>query len=125
MSGTRFAQARAPSYPRLRPFRTPESVTSPTFPVYDGLIDTLLRAHTAPSDAPSWDPVVAHVLATIAGYTYSDAKTVAMIAARLGLIDNRCAMVTQSVDAMFIYSTAFIVQSQYKQMAILAYHKTE
>ncbi len=125
MSGTRFAQARAPSYPRLRPFRTPESVTSPTFPVYDGLIDTLLRAHTAPSDAPSWDPVVAHVLATIAGYAYSDAETVAMIAARLGLIDNRCAMVAQSVDAMFICSTAFVVQSRCGRVAILAYRGTE
>lgn len=125
MSGMRFAEARAPSYSRLRPFRTAESMTSPTFPVYPGIVDTLLGAHAAPSDPPRWDPVVAHVLATMAGYAYSDADTVAMIAARLGLVENRCAMVAQNVDAMFICSTAFLVQSRCGRVAILAYRGTE
>jgi hypothetical protein len=125
MSGMRSAQARAPSYPRLRPFRAPEGVTSPTFPVYDGLVDTLLRAHAAPPDPPRWDPIVAHVLATLSGYAYSDAATVAMIAARLGLAENRCAMVAQNVDAMFICSTAFLVQSRCGRLAILCYRGTE
>jgi lipase (class 3) len=125
MSGMRFAQARAPSYPRLRPFRPAGAVTSPTFPVHRDLVETLLRAHAAPSSPPRWDPVVAHVLATIAGYAYADAETVAMIAARLGLEDNRCAMVAQNVPAMFICSTAFLVQSRCGRVAILSYRGTE
>lgn len=125
MSGMHFAQARAPSYPRLRPFRSAENVTSETFPVYRNLVDTLAGAHLTPSDPPRWDPVVAHVLATIAGYAYSDAETVAMMAARLGLEENRCAMVAQSVDAMFICSTAFLVQSRCGRVAVLCYRGTE
>lgn len=125
MSGMRSAQARAPSYRLLRPFRSAEAVTSPTFPVHRDLVETLLRAHSAPSDPPRWDPVAAHVLATIAGYAYSDADTVAMIAARLGLEENRCAMVAQNVDAMFICSTAFVVQSRCGRVAILCYRGTE
>jgi hypothetical protein len=125
MSGLRITQARAPSYARLRPFRAPESITSSTFPVHRDLVGTLLRAHTTPSDPPRWDPVVAHVLATIAGYAYSDAETVAMIAARLGLEENRCAMVAQNVDAMFICSTAFLLQSRCGRVAILCYRGTE
>ena len=80
MSGMRSDQARAPSYALLRPFRSAENVTSATFPVHHDLVDTLLRAHSTPSDPPRWDPIVAHVLATLAGYAYSDAETVAMIA---------------------------------------------
>ena len=125
MSGMLTAETRAPSYARLRPFRSPEGVTSPTFPVHHELVETLLRAHAAPSDPPRWDPVVAHVLATLAGYAYSDAETVATIAARLGLPDNRCAMVAQNVDAMFICSTAFLVQSRCGRVAILCYRGTE
>lgn len=125
MSGMRSAQARAPSYAELRPFHTLESVASTTFPVYADLVERLLRAHVEPSDPPRWDPAVAHVLATISGYAYSDADTVAMIAARLGLLENRCAMVAQSVDAMFICSTAFLVQSRCGRVAILCYRGTE
>ncbi len=125
MSGMRSAETRAPTYRRLRPFRGAESVTSPTFPVYRDLVERLLRAHSAPSDPPQWDPVAAHVLATIAGYAYSDADTVAMMAARLGLEENRCAMVAQNVDAMFICSTAFLVQSRCGRVAILCYRGTE
>jgi Lipase (class 3) len=125
MSGMRTAEARAPSYAQLRPFRGPADVTSPTFPVHADLVETLLRAHVAPTDPPAWDPVVAHVLATLAGYAYSDAETVATIAARLGLPDNRCAMVEQHVDAMFICSTAFLLQSRCGRVAILSYRGTE
>lgn len=125
MAGLRSAEACAPSFARLRPFRDADGVTSATFPVYRDLVDRLLAAHVAPADPPAWDPVVAHVLATLAGYAYSDAATVAMMAARLGLADNRCAMVAQDVDAMFICSTAFLVQSRCGRVAILAYRGTE
>ncbi len=125
MSGSRFAEARAPSYRQMRPFRAAANVTSPTFPVYKDVVADLLRAHALIEDPPKPDRTVAHVLATCAGYAYSDAATVAMMMARLGFIENRCVMVTQSVDAMFICSTAFLVQSGCGRVAILCYRGTE
>ncbi len=120
------AQALAPAYAKLRPLHAAQgATTTPTFPVHPDLVDKLLGAHTAPSDPPRWDPVVAHVLATLAGYAYSDAETVAMMAARLGLEENRCAMAAQNVDAMFICSTAFLVQSRCGRVAVLCYRGTE
>jgi hypothetical protein len=107
----------APSYSELRPLRT-ELLTS-TFPVYRGLVDRLVTA----TDHPN--AVVAHVLSTCSGYAYSDAHTVAMIMSRLGLEDNRCLMVDQSVDAMFIRSTAFVVQSRCGRVVIVGYRGTE
>src|ERR1700692_2456731 len=94
-------EAVAPSYEQLRPMKP---MRTGTFPVYPDLPGALLAAAVHP------DPTVAHVLATCAGYSYSDAKTVAMMMARLGLEDNRCLTVSESVDAMFICSTAFLVQ---------------
>ena len=124
-SGMRSAEARAPSYRQMRPFRDEANITSATFPVYEDLVGDLLRAHARPEDPPKPDPTLAHVLATCAGYAYSDAATVAMIMARLGLVENRCAMVSQDVDAMFICSTAFLVQSRCGRVAILCYRGTE
>jgi hypothetical protein len=92
-SGMRSSGASAPSYRELRPFRGEANVTSATFPVHKELVSALLAAHARPEDPPRPDPTVAHVLATCAGYAYSDAATVAMIMARLGLVENRCAMV--------------------------------
>jgi hypothetical protein len=111
-----IADSIAPSYEELRPFKP--STTS-TFPVYPDLADTLVDAQAHPDDT------VAHVLGTCAGYAYSTADTVAMIAARLGLNDNRCRMIGEYVDAMFICSTAFLVQSQDGRVVILAYRGTE
>jgi hypothetical protein len=106
----------APSYARLRPLRAP---TGASFPVYPDLVDRLRAAPAAP------DPTAAHVLGTCAGYAYSDADTVAMIAARLGLEDARCLEVAQAVDAMFIASTAFLLQSRCGRVVILCYRGTE
>jgi hypothetical protein len=115
----RTTQARAPSYEQLRPLRKPEDVTTPTFPVHGDLADKLVAAKTHP------DQVVAHVLATCAGYAYADADTVAMIMARLGLDQNRCLAIAETVDAMFIRSTAFLVQSKCGRVVILCYRGTE
>jgi hypothetical protein len=91
--------------------------------VYERLADDLLMAH-APA-AATRDATVAHVLGTCAGYAYSDIETVATIMARLGLESNGCACVTQTVDAMFIFSTAYIVQSRCGRVVILSYRGTE
>ncbi len=106
----------APSLEDLRPMKR---TTSATFPVYKDLTGLLIGATAHP------EARIAHVLATCAGYAYAKAETVAMIMARMGLADNRCQMVAQYVDAMFICSTSFLVRSADGRVAILAYRGTE
>lgn len=95
----------------------------PPFPVYENLVGSLLAAH-GPADAGR-DAVVAHVLATCAGYAYADIETMAMIVARLGLEGSACVSIAQAVDAMYIFSTAYLVQSRCGRAAILCYRGTE
>jgi hypothetical protein len=106
----------APDYRYLRPLKKPESAT---FPVYKKLEDILGQA----TDHP--DKVVAHVLATCAGYAYSDASTLAMIMARMGLESNHCREISEVVDGMLICSHAFLVQSSDGRVVILCYRGTE
>lgn len=93
------------------------------FPVYDDLVGNLLAAHGS-ADAGR-DAVVAHVLGTFSGYAYADIETVAMIMARLGLGGGACVRIAQIVDAMHIFSTAYLVQSRCGRTAILCYRGTE
>jgi len=109
------AKQTAPTYARLRPLRP--TVTS-GFPVYEDLAARLAAVHPHPDDT------VAHVLAVLSGYAYSSADTVSMIMARLGLADNRCLMVSQQVDAMFIDATCFVVQSSDGRVVLLGYRGT-
>jgi predicted lipase len=109
-------KAIAPPYATLRPLMPRKSET---FPVYEQLAKRLSEGIDVP------DPTVAHVLATAAGYAYSEAATVAMIMARMGLDENHCLKVGQYVDAMFIASTAFLVQSKDGSVVILAYRGTQ
>jgi hypothetical protein len=98
------------------------SSTSP-FPLYDGLADILVAAHQA--ESADGDLAVAHVLATCAGYAYADVTTVAMMMARLGLQANACVEISQTVDAMMVFSTAYLVQSRCGRVAVLCYRGTE
>jgi hypothetical protein len=93
------------------------------FPVYDDLVGRLLAVHGL--EAAERDAVVAHVLGTCAGYAYADIETVAMIAARLGLERSACVRIAQTVDGMYIFSTAYLVQSRCGRAAILCYRGTE
>ncbi|WP_214416778.1 lipase family protein [Sphaerisporangium fuscum] len=108
--------ATAPTYDELRPYGERETAG---FPVYKDLEKRLLNATEHP------DPEIAHVMATCAGYAYSDPKTLSMIMARMGLEDNRCRMIQSSVDAMLICSTAFLIQSKSGRVGILCYRGTE
>src|SRR5262249_54120037 len=115
----------APSYEQLRPFRK-DPVEPGKFPVYENLASVLVNAHRESDTAnPQPDPIVAHVLGTCAGYAYSDGATVAMMMARLGLDSNCCCTVSEHADAMFICSTAHLVQSKCGRVVILAYRGTE
>jgi len=105
----------APSYADLRPLKP--TVTD-GFPVYPDLVDTLVSANLYP------DPDVSYVLAVCSAYAYADAQTVAMIMARMGLEDNNCLMAAESVDVMFITSTAYLLQSKDGRVVILCYRGT-
>jgi hypothetical protein len=109
-------KAIAPSYSTLRPLKPKRSSG---FPVYDDLAARMCAVDKVP------DPTIAHVLAVAAGYAYSDAETESMIMARMGFEANHCLKVAQSVDAMFIESTAYLIQSQDGSVVILAYRGTQ
>jgi hypothetical protein len=115
----KITQARAPSYSQLRPMAGPGDLTTATFPVYADLADRLVSARAHP------DQNVAHVLGVCAGYSYSEGDTVAAIMARMGLEQNRCLTVSETVDAMFICSTAFVVQSACGRVVVVSYRGTE
>jgi hypothetical protein len=105
----------APSYAELRPLKP---ARTDTFPVYADLVETLLAADLYP------DPDVAFVMAVCSAYAYSDAATVSMIMARMGLEENDCLMVSEFVDVLFITSTAYLLQSKDGRVVILCYRGT-
>lgn len=105
-----------PSFEDLRPGKPTHT---DTFPVYPDLADLLV----APDPDPRLGPAP-HVLATCAGYAYSDIDTVAMMMTRLGLERAHCRQITRSVDAMLINSTAHLVQSHDGRVAVLCYRGT-
>ena len=93
------------------------------FPIYPDPVASLLAAHRR--DDSGRDAVVAHLLGTCAGYAYADTGTVATVMTRLGLADNACVRVAQAVDAMLVFSTAYLVQSRCGRVVILCYRGTE
>ncbi|ONH23951.1 lipase family protein [Pseudofrankia asymbiotica] len=105
----------APPYAQLRPLKPNKTRT---FPVYPKLTDMLASAAVHP------DPALAYVMAVGAAYAYSDAPTMATIMARLGMEDNHCRMISQTVDAMFIFSSSFLVQSRDGRVVVLCYRGT-
>ena len=90
------------------------------FPVYPGLAETLAGADAEKQPVAE----IAHTLAVTAGYAYSDAGTLAMMMTRLGLERAYCREIARSVDAMFIRSTAFLIQSADGRVVILCYRGT-
>lgn len=96
---------------------------APPFPIYDDPVAELLRAHG--TETAERDPAAAHILGVLSGYAYADTATVAMMASRLGMEGTLCTRVAQTVDAMTIFSTAYLLQSRCGRVAILCYRGTE
>lgn len=105
-----------PSYADLSPLK--QKQPRPQFPVLPHLGDEMVQAATHPVAD------IAYALATCSGYAYSDADTVATTMARMGLFENHCTEIGLSDDAMFIDSTAYLVQSDDGRVAILCYRGT-
>ena len=103
--------------------RSVAPLASSPFPVYADPAGELLRAHR--SDTADRDPTVAHILGVFSGYAYADTPTMAMMASRLGFSASVCIRVAQTVDAMLIFSTAYVLQSRCGRVAILCYRGTE
>src|SRR5262245_50631915 len=95
-------QGTAPPYTTLRPIK---GLTA-RFPVYEDLVEQLRAIPRG-----SYHEVAAHVCSVAAGWAYSDEDTLATIVARLGLASNRWSQMSVYNDAMFIASTAFLLQS--------------
>ena len=93
------------------------------FPVYEDLVSRLLAAHHPGGGGR--DATAAHVLGICAGYAYADLETVSTMMGRLGLEGCACARISQTVDAMFVFSTAYLVQSRCGRLVILCYRGTE
>jgi len=93
------------------------------FPLYPELVDTLAAAHL--TVAAERDATVAHVLGTCSGYAYGDSNTVTTMMVRLGFERHACVRISQTVDAMFVFSTAYLVQSRCGRVVILSYRGTE
>jgi hypothetical protein len=87
-------------------------------PVFPNLVPLLAGAPSVP------EATIRFVLAVCSSYAYGEASTVATIMERLGLTANRCRMVSEYVDALFLTSTAFLVQSKDGSVAILVYRGT-
>ncbi len=103
--------------------RTVGGICDHPFPLYPRLVETLAAAHlTVPAGR---DGTVAHVLGTCAGYAYADTSTLATIMVRLGFERHACVRISQTVDAMYIFSTAYLVQSRCGRVVILCYRGTE
>ncbi len=95
----------------------------PPFPIHESLVDTLLHAHANGVDGR--DATVAHALGVCAGYSYADAPTVAQMVSRIGLAGSRCIRISQVVDAMYIFSSAYLIQSACGRVVVLAFRGTE
>ncbi|MFI0235572.1 hypothetical protein [Streptomyces sp. NPDC016845] len=118
-----------PTFAALRPFKEPTFVEPGrvTFPVYPDLLTRLLddKAHPDP------DGVLPHAFATLSAYSYAgfdqgaDPHTVALMATRLGLEENRCRVFVQRVDALYISSAAYLIQDKDRRVAILCYRGTQ
>ena len=107
----------------MRIERLPATVCSNPFPVYEDLVENLLAGHATGNGGRN--ATVAHVLGTCSGYAYGDTETMSGIIGRLGLEASRCVGITQVVDAMLIYSTAYLIQSRCGRVVILCYRGTE
>ena len=103
--------------------RQSAGVNCQPFPVYDHLVESLLAGD--PTDSSGRNAMVAHVLGTCSGYSYGDITTMSEIITRLGLEACGCVGITEIVDAMFIYSTAYLIQSRCGRLVILCYRGTE
>lgn len=95
---------------------------APPFPIYRDPAGELLAAHAANDGASN--ATVAHILAVAAGYAYAEIETMATMMGRLGFDEHATVCVAETVDAMYIDTTAYLTQSRCGRVVILSYRGT-
>src|SRR6476660_6236084 len=80
------------------------------FPIYRDPAGELLAAHA--TDDGASNATVGHVLSVAAGYAYAEIETMATMMSRLGFADHATVCVSETVDAMYIDTTAYLTQSR-------------
>ncbi len=127
-----IASAVGPTLEDLRPLKEAETgpLSNERFPVHPDLPERLV-SHDPSRDGLA-DPTVAHALAVISAYAYAEVvalggipDTLARMVSRLGLPGSRVLMVAERIDAAFVVSSGFLVQSSDGRAVILAYRGTE
>ncbi|MFZ0383627.1 MAG: lipase family protein [Solirubrobacteraceae bacterium] len=87
-------------------------------PIYPELSRDLVNAAVLPDDR------IRFVLGVCSAYAYGNPSAVATVMDRLGLTRNRVRMISEYVDALFLTSTAYLIQSHDGQVVILCYRGT-
>ena len=65
------------------------------------------------------------VFCTCASHAYADAETVRPVMSRMGFPRHSCGCIEEVVDSMFIFSSAYVLQSQCGRLAILCFRGTQ
>lgn len=89
------------------------------FPIYHDATGEMLRADRATSNG-----TVAHILSVAAGYAYAEIETMAKMMRRIGFTDHATVCISETVDAMYINTTAYLTQSSCGRVVILSYRGT-
>ena len=92
------------------------------FPIYRDPAGELLAAHASGDGASN--ATVAHILAVAAGYAYAEIETMTTMMSRVGFGDHGTVCVSETVDAMYIDTTAYLTQSRCGRVVILSYRGT-
>jgi hypothetical protein len=90
-----------------------------------GVVDEILGRCRGKSGVYPYDDQVANLLCTASAWAYSDARALSSMMDRRGLPDNYCHYINVLNDAMFVCSTAYLIQSECGRMAILCFRGTE
>jgi hypothetical protein len=118
-------------YSDLRPYKSNQPSN---FPVYRNLEQTLASRGRAQHP----DDVIRHVMAVCSGYSYGGIDStlhdphaldginaLSAMMVRLGLPENRCRIISETIDAMLVCSTTYVVQSKNRDVVIVVYRGTE
>jgi hypothetical protein len=92
------------------------------FPIYRDPASELIAAHASADRASN--ATVAHILSVAAGYGYAEIETMATMMSRVGFGDHATVCVSETVDAMYIDTTAYLTQSSCGRVVILSYRGT-
>ncbi|AUX39656.1 uncharacterized protein SOCE26_010510 [Sorangium cellulosum] len=82
-------------------------------------------ARLARTQAGEYDREIAKVLAFTSTWTYSNVRTFAGVMARRGLLGAHAASLAMANDALLVNTSAFLVQSPDRKVAILSFRGTE